>query len=842
MARALQGVEGQRFCILYGPGVDDSFIAPGPREIGLEECLQAAMHQAGYSSVAFLAPHRPVYFLGEGGQMRPYAPSDTRTLLNMPQSSGMLGEGPLGQNRMLRADGTPEEERPLTGMGDIHAVRIFDQLLRRTEPGRTAIVFLQAETLLRHFDDLRTLAGLVGEWTRLPAANPNLVTFVFSADRYDSLCEAAERIDLPELRTLILRREGAVAQIGGPDAREIERLIRHQRRARGLQVESENVARFADWMAAEGGKARVWIRRLEGVNRLDLASVRDLGWFSAHPAGERSVEERLNAMVGLKEIKERMRELADWLRFQAASGQSLREAPLLHMIFTGNPGTGKTSVARLMGELYHELGWLRRGHLVEVKSNDLVAEHVGGTAVKTNQVIDQALDGVLFIDEAYMLTENERGGFGQEAVDTLLARMENERGRLVVIAAGYPGRMTHFRAANPGLPRRFPEENTFNFPDYSEEELWQILSGMLAERAIPFEEETASELREAVRRMLAGRDETFGNAGEMRSLADALERRRAARLVRGGGDAGLQREDIPERWRSELDAAAEAWEKLEQLVGLEPVKRALGQVYRSARYARLRREKQADYHPGNLLQHWIFTGNPGTGKTSVARLLGELYRGLGLLRKGHCVEVSRADLVAGYVGQTALKTMARVKEALDGVLFIDEAYTLIKDGNDFGQEAVDTLVKAMEDYRERLVVVAAGYPEKMAQFLESNPGLSSRFAPPVEFPDYSASELGAILRGFAENGGFRFTQVVLEKAVTSLLSEKNQSPLSFGNGRSVHELLERMKGCLAERVLEMPDPNAIELVTFELQDVPDPARRMRSKSVRLNPQVQNVPN
>jgi SpoVK/Ycf46/Vps4 family AAA+-type ATPase len=787
MARALQSVEGQRFCILYGPGVDDSFIAPGPREIGLEESLQAALHQAGYGTVAFLAPHRPVYFLGEGGQMRPYAPADTRALLQMPQASGMLGEGPLGQHRLVRAEETPEEERPLSGMGDIHAARIFDQLLRRSSPGRSALVFLQAETLLRHFDDLRTLAGLVGEWARLPAANPNLVLFVFSADRYDSLCEVAERIELPELRTLILRREGvgsSLAQVGGPDAKELERLIRHQRRARGLEVDSAEVPRFADWMAAEGGKARLWIHRLEGVQRLDMQAVRELGWFSAHQDAGRSVAERLTELVGLSEIKQRVGELADWLRFQAASGSPRREAPLLHMIFTGNPGTGKTSVARLIGELYHELGWLRRGHLVEVKSSDLVAEHIGGTAIKTNQVIDQALDGVLFIDEAYMLTEGERGGFGQEAVDTLLARMENERGRLVVIAAGYPALMTHFRAANPGLPRRFPEENTFHFPDYSAEELWQILAGMLRDRGLEWDETTERDLQEAIRRMLAGRDETFGNAGEMRTLVDALERRRAARLVRGGGECALASADIPERWRSEVDAAEQAWQQLEQLVGLEPVKRALGQVYRSARYAHLRRTRQPEYRAGHLLQHWVFAGNPGTGKTSVARLLGQLYRGLGLLRRGQCVEVSRADLVAGYVGQTALKTMARVKEALDGVLFIDEAYTLVKDGSDFGQEAVDTLVKVMEDYRERLVVVVAGYPEKMAQFLESNPGLSSRFGAPVEFPDYTAGELGGILRGLAEAEGFVLPREVETRAVRSAAGQLWQRARGQGSART----------------------------------------------------------
>jgi len=207
----------------------------------------------------------------------------------------------------------------------------------------------------------------------------------------------------------------------------------------------------------------------------------------------------------------------------------LREAGSLHLVFTGRPGTGKTTVARLVGELYRDMGLLGRGHVHAPEASELVGMYVGHTAVQTNQAVDEALDGVLFIDEAYRLSE-QPGGFGQEAIDTLVTRMDNDRDRLVVIVAGYPDKMEAFRRSNPGLPRRFPRGNIIAFPDYQPDELLSILLGMLRDRGLSWVPELEEVLRRVVAGMHAGRDETFGNAGEMRNLAQELETNWAQRV------------------------------------------------------------------------------------------------------------------------------------------------------------------------------------------------------------------------------------------------------------------------------------------------------------------------
>lgn len=247
-----------------------------------------------------------------------------------------------------------------------------------------------------------------------------------------------------------------------------------------------------------------------------------------------AIFKELDALVGLEPVKNEVHRAANFARMQVMrrdQGLPAIEASL-HSVFFGNPGTGKTTVARLMGRIYKSLGLLRRGHVVECDRGRLVAEYVGQTAVRTHAIIDSALDGILFIDEAYALAGKGGEDFGNEAIETLLKRMEDDRNRLVVIVAGYTGPMKEFIASNPGLESRFT--NYLNFPDYQPEELLEIFHRMAAQNGLVCSPETEQQVLAICKTLHARRNEQFGNAREMRNLFEAAIRNQSTRLVNSG--------------------------------------------------------------------------------------------------------------------------------------------------------------------------------------------------------------------------------------------------------------------------------------------------------------------
>lgn len=233
----------------------------------------------------------------------------------------------------------------------------------------------------------------------------------------------------------------------------------------------------------------------------------------------------------------------------------------------------------------------------------------------------------------------------------------------------------------------------------------------------------------------------------------------------------------------------------------------------------LQREKQG-LKTVPVSQHLVFSGNPGTGKTTVARILAQLYKEIGVLSSGHLVEVDRSGLVAGYVGQTAIKTQEKIDEAIGGVLFIDEAYTLVKEqSNDFGQEAIDTLLKAMEDNRRNLIVIVAGYTNEMNKFIESNPGLKSRFNKYIEFPDYSLCELEQIFTNMCKQYDYILTEDAIEimhnKFETIVLNKTK----NFANAREVRNYFENVITRQASRVSNLGSVNKELMMTITSDDM-----------------------
>lgn len=259
--------------------------------------------------------------------------------------------------------------------------------------------------------------------------------------------------------------------------------------------------------------------------------------------------------------------------------------------------------------------------------------------------------------------------------------------------------------------------------------------------------------------------------------------------------------------------------ELDELVGLEPVKRELRRVADLITVERLRREK--DLPVATQSRHLVFTGNPGTGKTTVARLVAQLYRALGVVERGHLVETDRAALVAGFIGQTATRVTEVVDAAADGVLLIDEAYALIRgDNRDFGREAVDTLVKLMEDRRDRLVVIVAGYPREMDEFIHSNPGLRSRFPRVIHFPDYSTDELLDIFEMLGARHHYELSDDARDR-VRQHFDAVPRGP-GFGNGRLARNLFEEACALQASRLVRIDDVSREDLVCLTGDDIPGP--------------------
>ena len=285
----------------------------------------------------------------------------------------------------------------------------------------------------------------------------------------------------------------------------------------------------------------------------------------------------------------------------------------------------------------------------------------------------------------------------------------------------------------------------------------------------------------------------------------------------GGGESGPKTEE-KEPEKPNFD---ELMEELDSLVGLETVKKEVKNLMNLVKVRKLREEHDLPVPPMSF--HMVFLGNPGTGKTTVARLISGLYASIGLLSKGQLIEVDRSGLVAGYVGQTALKTQEVIQSALGGVLFIDEAYSLSSGGeNDFGREAIETLLKAMEDHRKDLVVIVAGYTGPMEKFITSNPGLESRFNRYFYFPDYNGEQLMEIFRIQCKKNSYTLTPEAEEEALkmfTQLYEERNEN---FGNGRDVRNCFEDMVVRQSNRVAAMENPTKEDLISVLPEDLRDP--------------------
>ncbi|MBR4864379.1 MAG: AAA family ATPase [Oscillospiraceae bacterium] len=485
----------------------------------------------------------------------------------------------------------------------------------------------------------------------------------------------------------------------------------------------------------------------------------------------------IDGLVGLQAVKE---EFSNMYKLQMA-GLAEKDAHY-HMIFAGNPGTGKTTVARMAADLLYSMNIIQKNKLVVAKPSDLVSEWVGGTGTKAMEVIKRAYGGVLFIDEAYGIATMNRG---DELLNVLMQEMENNSHKLVVILAGYSEEMRALLKANPGLSSRIGRQ--IQFEDYTQEELAEIFLSMCKKEAFTLHPSARDELDDCIAALMT--KEFFGNARDIRNMLQELKEAWSEdyyerKLVAKDGSVPMTKIFYPRHFEKIMPPKKQV--SISDLVGLDTMKSKLESFKRQALYQKYLREKGFT-GLSDFSMHMIFTGNPGTGKTTVAKLIADDLYAVGMLKTNRLVVAERKDLISAY-GETGTRTADVIRKAVGGVLFIDEAYSLADNGRGGrGNECIEVLLTAMEEHKSDTVFIFAGYVEQMQDFLAMNPGLRSRIGYTFHFEDYSAEELTEIYSRKMRGYGFSVTPSALEKVRT--IMEYFQDVQNFGNGRFVDHVI-----------------------------------------------------
>lgn len=752
----------------------------------------------------------------------PYSPqSASPSGTGAPQpAEPLVAEGPLGHRhrRRQRAAAAPAaaphpasgaDESVELGMGRMSIPAAWQQVLGvlRQTTRRCALVISDASQMEGDQDALLDLAPYLAE-------NHSVILYVFregtlaNADRWTGF---ARNVLLPRIGT-----DGApdrVISIGCPNELEVRNLLNCMRfdEKNPVHVRQTEILDIAANLAQVCAKENIGLQKLRERIRgyadrhsdaeLTLQSWQDFFYSGrvGSAADRRTALQKIDSLIGMDSVKAWMHERHDYFISQGShharpSGSSRLLPPPssgvsssgfdLNVALKGSAGTGKTTVAENIGELYYELGLLPKSHTITRKASELISPNVGQSAVLVRQAVREAMGGVLFIDEAYSLLDNQHG---TDVIDELVNEMSSFAGQFAVVMAGYPDSMDRLLEANEGLRSRFGTQLVL--PDYTPQQMQQIFMGLVQRGGYMLDKALSERLDDFFEAWVSGAsvDHAWGNGREAGKLLDAMKNHAGARAVREGrlGSADpklLTADDVPEDLQHCLKRRShdvdEALDRIDHhMIGLGNVKRFLKTLVQNIKMGAW------DGVPGNF----IFTGNPGTGKTTVARQMGELLGLLHVLKRrvNNVTEVKAASLLNGEI---ALEDA--VSRARGGVFFLDEAHQLA--GSEEGREIIRALVPLIEDpdIHGDTCFICAGYPVEMRRFMEADQGLERRFPAQnrIRFYDYTASELMQILEQMAKASGKNPSPAYLERAQLALEQYMAQRPANFGNGGFIRDV------------------------------------------------------
>lgn len=524
-------------------------------------------------------------------------------------------------------------------------------------------------------------------------------------------------------------------------------------------------------------------------------------------------EYKLNSIIGIEDLKNFLNNIKNNYKVQKIRERlGLKTSNIsLNMIFAGNAGTGKTNAARVTFEYLNALGILSKGVYREVSKADFVTENTADTAKRTIDIINSAIGGVLFIDEAYSLCESEDDKVGKDIVDALLKGVEDNRDNLVVILAGYEKDMEEFLTFNSGLKSRFP--NIIHFEDYTPTQMYEIALNISKSKGYRIAKNVKHDLIDLFAKNQINGKNDLGNARFVRNIVEnaILDASKKYLTDKSKQIDLLERDNFNFKAKTKFDLE----EKLSSIVGLTEVKNLLRNQYKLI----IAQEKRKSAGVSTKIEqnlNMVFAGNPGTGKTSIARLVAEMLNSMGLLKVGQLIETDRSSFVSEIPGQTSTKTEEKFKEAVGGVLFIDEAYTLANDS--LGREAIETLLKLIEDYGQDVVVILAGYEEEMEDFFDVNIGLKSRFPIWTVFKDYNPNELQEMAIKLIENKGFKLSKNAYVALKTSFETIYEEADSQSGNGRMVRNYVESLIRNQSIRIAE-EDISVYEMNLITVKDI-----------------------